>query len=211
MRPSTALLSSLLGLATAMSSGEEFTSSGTPDGGFTIPKGLPDGIYSVSVDEAGVAHHTTVSTLSSRSEGAAPLDVLGAVKRRRSGGATLQKRDWGFDCGGGREMNHQATDTAVDLLRRECGGGKTVGVGTHLYGIGNSGGHQVAAFFCLFDHNPSERACYNSEAGLRYEAITQVCGWYREGWTDWYSGSTKEYTYGYHLVDDNKNFCGRNH
>ncbi|KAL8366464.1 hypothetical protein RB595_004985 [Gaeumannomyces hyphopodioides] len=188
MRPSTALLSSLLGLAAAMSSGEEFTSSGTLDGGFTIPEGLPDGIYSVSVDEDGVAHHTAVSTLSSRS------------------GARL-----GLDCGGGNEMNHQATDTAVSLLRRECGGGKTVGVGTHLYGIGNSGGHQVAAFFCLFSHNPSQRACYDSEAGQRYESITQVCGWYREGWTDWWSGPTKEYSYGYHLVDGRRNFCGRDH
>ncbi|KAL8396397.1 hypothetical protein RB594_004626 [Gaeumannomyces avenae] len=196
-----------------MSSGEEFTSSGTLDGGFTIPKGLPDGIYSVSVDEAGVAHHTAVSTLSSRSEGAAPLGVLGAVKRGRSGGATLQKRDWGFDCGGGREMNHQATDVAVDQpapagVRRRQDRGRGRAPVRHRR-LGRPPGRRL--LLPLLPQTPASALATIRKPGCGTKPSLRFAAGYREGWTDWWSGSNKEYTYGYHLVDGNRNFCGRNH
>lgn len=112
-------------------------------------------------------------------------------------------------CGANQNMDHGATDKAVDSLKWECGGGKEIGVGERLYGIASGGDQRVVAFFCLFSHGGNRRSCYSNEAAQRFASITNVCGWYVSGWTDWWSGSTKDYTYGYHVLGDNNNFCGR--
>ncbi|KAF4869244.1 hypothetical protein CGCSCA1_v011637 [Colletotrichum siamense] len=202
MRASSIIISGLLGLGVTATS---FTSTGTLDGGFSIPDDIPDGVYSISYDDSGLAVHTAIEDLEVRDIGAVPS----IETRDRAGGATLGKRDWYHDCGGIQNMDHGATDRAVDSLKWECGGGKEIGVGERLYGISSGGGQRVVAFFCLFSHRGNRRSCYSDEAAQRFASITNVCGWYVSGWTDWWSGSTKEYTYGYHVLGDNNNFCGR--
>ncbi|TLD22225.1 hypothetical protein PspLS_08273, partial [Pyricularia sp. CBS 133598] len=41
-----------------------FTSAGTANEGFTIPEDLLEGVYSVNIDESGLAHHTHTGDIS---------------------------------------------------------------------------------------------------------------------------------------------------
>lgn len=90
MRASSIIISGLLGLGVTATS---FTSTGTLDGGFSIPDDIPDGVYSVSYDDSGLAVHTAIENLEVRDIGAVPS----IETRDRAGGATLGKRDWYHD------------------------------------------------------------------------------------------------------------------
>ncbi|KAF3802715.1 hypothetical protein GCG54_00013949 [Colletotrichum gloeosporioides] len=86
VRASSITISGLLGLGATATS---FTSTGTPDGGFSIPDDIPDGVYSVSYDDSGLAVHTAIEDLEVRDIGAVPS----IETRDGAGGATLGKRD----------------------------------------------------------------------------------------------------------------------
>lgn len=63
MRASSIIISGLLGLGATATS---FISTGTLDGGFSIPDDIPDGVYSVSYDDSGLAVHTAIERRGSR-------------------------------------------------------------------------------------------------------------------------------------------------
>ncbi|KAL8354882.1 hypothetical protein RB601_000590 [Gaeumannomyces tritici] len=232
MRVSVALVPTLLGLA----AGLEPTSFTTPslDGSFTIPPGTPDGVYAVHTAN-GTARHVLLDasrpgTLTSALDGSA-LAVAAPVTPPQSPSPSpppppppgrLAKRQWRSTwrvfCPAGRDGNNPPrmdagqTDAAVDDVRRQCGGRLDVPSGWHIYAVRGS----VAAFYCNFISDSTY--CSSTEFRDRADEITTTCGAYVAGWNDqvaqYGNPVTSEYhvgSYGYHNVDGNKNFCGRNH
>ncbi|TLS28386.1 hypothetical protein PpBr36_01929 [Pyricularia pennisetigena] len=205
--------SGLVALAWASGSADNatarmFTSSGTADQGFTIPEELPEGVYSVKVDESGMAHHTRVGDISGPFVNAEPEpDVVARSSTPRTP-SRLQKRYWGYECKDHIKMQSAPTDRAVAALRKTCGKGLLAFAGTHHYAIANGDGQRIAAFYC---RHAGSGYCTDEETRYRYESITGVCGLYSEGWSDWWDGRFSQMAIGYHPVNPRGAFCGRNH
>ncbi|KAI6369268.1 hypothetical protein MCOR25_004449 [Pyricularia grisea] len=201
--------SGLVALAWASGSADNatarmFTSAATADQGFTIPEELPEGVYSVDVDETGLARHTRVGDIVVPLDDAEPEPVVA----RASTPSRLHKRYWDYECVNHAKMQRAPTDSAVASLRSYCGSGRLAYAGTHYYAIANGDGQRIAAFYCRY---AGSAYCTSEETRVRYASITGVCGLYSEGWSDWWEGPTSQMAIGYHPVNSRGAFCGRNH
>ncbi|EJT71161.1 hypothetical protein GGTG_10421 [Gaeumannomyces tritici R3-111a-1] len=218
MRPLASLPVS--GFAAAVAVGiasHSFTTTGTPSGGFAIPAGTPDGVYSVRLHPDGTANHTLMAyidmdrpttTITTSHNSPQPPPQLRNHAHGGGGGVLSRRGTWGIDCGGRGNMDPTNACAAVDGLASLCGGQRgatAVGADVYVYALRSS----MAAFFCVFAGPP--RACYDAESRWAFQQIVRVCGADAEGWMDWWDVRTKEYTYGYHNAKSGVDFCGRRH
>ncbi|TLS28645.1 hypothetical protein PpBr36_01930 [Pyricularia pennisetigena] len=186
-----------IALGSADSSAKTFTSAGTVDKGFIIPENLPEGVYTVTMDGAGKAHHSRVADL-----GEPIVDPEPLVEARTSFPPPLfqwKKRHFDYDCADHARMDPDATDRAVAGVRNECGTSSG-----HYYAIANGGGQRIAAFYCRFSGSGS---C-GADLRYRYESIAGVCGKHTSGWSDWWVGSKSQFAIGYLPVNPGEVFCG---
>ncbi|KAI8403732.1 hypothetical protein FOFC_17175 [Fusarium oxysporum] len=142
--------------------------------GFTMPEKLPNGVYSVHVNDQGlevydgltVDHTTTVTPR-------APSSHLEARQWRDEGGWDRSEPE--MFCGCGLSMNHGNCDTAVDMLkaqfdRSDGGVGEVTQAWYSIWG-------DVVAFCCTDGQYPMTSSQYADLLGR----ITDTCGWYVPG------------------------------
>ncbi|KAI6369269.1 hypothetical protein MCOR25_004450 [Pyricularia grisea] len=184
-------------LGSADSSAKTFTSAGTVSKGFIIPENLPEGVYTVTMDGAGKAHHTRVADL-----GEPIVDPEPVVIARTSFPPSVfqwKKRYFGYDCANHTKMDPDATDRAVASVHTECGTSSG-----HYYAIANGSDQPIAAFYCRF----SGSGPCGDDLRFRYESIAGVCGKHTSGWSDWWVGSKSQFAIGYLPVNPGQAFCG---
>ena len=188
-----------------------FTTSVDAQGGFIVPEDIEQGVYSVFVDENGVAHHTKLNGTSS-----APL--IDSIKQDETATNKVAKRQLGeygppnIKCSS-QDLDHGWCDEAVADLRGQCGNWLGVKGDHHIYAVRGN----IAAFFCNRDGPEWATAgrladCTSNWIGDYLAKITNYCGWYRGGWTephdDW---GVPPVSIGYHHVGADKVFCGWGH
>ncbi|KAL8386508.1 hypothetical protein RB599_010703 [Gaeumannomyces hyphopodioides] len=228
MRFTSVLVSALLGLAAGerlITAGERpitFETQGTVADGFAIPEDVAPGVYKVFVDSAGVAHHEKIGD---PGPGAAAVKMAptqdGAqltLEPRLAASAKFSRSQevfWQYKCPDGRNrdhtLDHDDLTDAVDDLKNQCGDGLDVPSGWHIYATRG----KVAAFYCNFQGLTNH--CNKKTVESKRKDIIKECGddWV-SGWAEWIMfipGTTWTglFSYGYHSIDDRKNFCGRDH
>ena len=176
--------------------------------GFTIPETVTLGVYSVYIDEDGMAHHTQIG------EGSALL-LAASPSTNETFNDVHEKRSASGDAVGpvkcnGQYLNHGWCDEAVADLRGQCGNGGNVSGNNHWYTVRGN----VALLFCntkgLFWLGGRDVTCKSSVTGDHLASITTKCGWYRGGWTEQksWAGAGYHYNIGCHHVGCDKTFCG---
>ncbi|CVK96667.1 uncharacterized protein FMAN_10997 [Fusarium mangiferae] len=138
--------STVTALATPQLSKRFSVPGASNEDGFTIPKGIQPGTYEVFIDEAGIAHHTQLAggdkpKNEPRVDQISSNDDLSGLDRRQE--------DTGLrfiTCGDSREMDRGSTDDAVRDLVNQCGNGRQVQSGHHIYSVRGN----VAVFYCNY-------------------------------------------------------------
>lgn len=172
--------------------------------GFTIPKDQPDGLYSVSYDDAGVEIHTLIQLYADFVE---HRDVDTA--RRNATSENLEKRQ----CGGSADidrgttvclgvfLNSRDTDSANGVLDATCGTGFTVKPGSSTYAKVEC----TAAYFCNF--GDFDDLCYRAEReAVADNKINPTCVPYWAAYLHTYPLGTNRRDFEYGWVD----ICGNN-
>ncbi|PVH84823.1 hypothetical protein DL98DRAFT_512221 [Cadophora sp. DSE1049] len=169
---------------------------------FTVPLGQPEGTYVVFVNETGqeehvpianygIEHIARVEALESRK----PVEEFDAAPSR------IQKRfqTW---CGCGQNMNHAATDAAVQDLKDHTA---LIGPGASAY---NYKGTNTVAFVCNHCASGSARASVKNIADAA-GAITNKCGWYVAGTNSGVSNNCFTIGYMNHVPNVDVWWCSR--
>ncbi|KAK3303447.1 uncharacterized protein B0T15DRAFT_513625 [Chaetomium strumarium] len=167
--------------------------------GFTIPADQPDGVYIVNFSNDGEAIHTLIGPPLNQTE-VAQLAARAAAPRKPMTPSRIHvPRAPGIGCGN-YDLDHGSTDAAVEALKFQCQPG-AINRGMDFYSIAGS----TVAYICNYGSNAW--ACQRSDITNDLQLITNVCGWYRAGWREyWRDGNTGAQT-GYENRD--ANFCGR--
>jgi len=186
-----------------------FTSTGSPEQGFKIPKRTLPGIYKVTFDDEGVAHHVKLRDM--------PTDVSRrTVDSRDAVNETiaLRERDTTLDivCTG-EELDSESVDIVVRRMYQACGPGDSIAPDVHLYAIDG----QVVAFDCNFSADWIFCGDYRYEY-IFQEEIPGKCGRRNAGWAQY---SDPAHSVGMHnwlpeeqrpwSPDGGAYFCGRDH
>ena len=169
---------------------------------FTVPKGQPDGVYTVFTNDRGEEVHIRLEPTKALPEEPPASNLTDSAK-------FLAKR--GDDISGGSNtnycgnygLNRQDTDYAVGQLRNQCRGGGNVGKGKDFYSIRGC----VVSYFCNFAGHAD--LCWESEVSNTARKISRVCGNYKAGWHV-FKSNARYLQYGYENVcGQGGNFCGR--
>jgi hypothetical protein len=173
--------------------------------GFKIPEGIPNGVYTVSINSDGVAHYQRhdlpTDTYQDEMEGGEALDAPPS--------GLVERASWSYHCGDKRPLNKQSTDHAVRWLKGLCsydehGAGQGVVPPSVRYEIAII--YDVAAYFCNFDKRP--HICKPDEIDTHLRGrVAQKCGAYRSGWANW----DGRISIGHQWVDHTWTFCGKSH
>lgn len=224
MRITSLLVSALLGLAAGQRP-TTFQTPGSVADGFVIPEDVAPGVYKVFIDSIGIAHHekiaepgpgvaqsAAVTVANSRDEAQLTLEPRLAASARFG-----QRQDvfWEYACPDGPKhehpLDHDDLTDAVDDLKNQCGDGLDVPSGWHIYATRG----KVAAFYCNFQGLTNH--CDRKTVESKRKDIIRECGddW-ASGWAEWImfipgAAWTGLFSYGYHSIDNKKNFCGRDH
>lgn len=167
-----------------------------PHSGFTVPKGQPNGVYSVSYDTNGTAIHTLIAEPLTDQEFASHQAAAARAPHARA----LQSRQSDSTSCGGYGLNPGDTDRANAGLGVQCTPG-AVSIGRDFYSIWGS----VVSYVC--NYGSTGWVCWASDLSADYVRITQTCGNYNAGWrVRWLSGSTGAQS-GYE--GSGARFCGR--
>jgi hypothetical protein len=158
---------------------------------FTIPRGQPDGIFSVYIDANGTETHSRLAYASTTIP-----STFSTISKRSRLAETYLANCWG------RDLDHDATDTANADLDQQCNSGVSVGRMMSIYA--KRGG--VVAFACNRRSAEPQR-CFAQGRDICSQRITNKCGRYVSGecWADpdvWGPGNPN---YGY--AEDTANFC----
>ena len=110
--------------------------------GFTIPETVTLGVYSVYIDEDGMAHHTQIGEGSALLLAASPStnETFNDVHEKRSASGDAVEP---VKCNG-QYLNHGWCDEAGADLRGQCGNEGNVPGNHHWYAVRGN----VALFFC---------------------------------------------------------------
>ncbi|TLD14648.1 hypothetical protein PspLS_11019 [Pyricularia sp. CBS 133598] len=177
--------------------------------GFTIPVGIPEGMYRVTIDDDGVAHHTRVEKPGaganlSPAAVALPLDTpTTAAPSNSSAPLDARQNSWSVTCAD-YDLDRNDADTVIRTLKWACGSGADLRAGDDFYSkYGN-----VVVYFC----NTSRSTTYECTEDLIGEelqggGVSHTCGAYRAGWSNWGG----EVSIGYERVNSNLYWCGKNH
>ncbi|CAG8955762.1 hypothetical protein HYFRA_00011630 [Hymenoscyphus fraxineus] len=138
-----------------------FSAAASIKASWTVPADQPDGVYSVSVDEAGIAHHELLEPPT--------VERRAIVKSAKFSPkpALFSRADITIN------LNHGDTDAVVNNLKSQCGSGGVMGA--HLSYYAKSG--QALAYFC--NHYSHSNTCYTWEVQDNLVGLgSQVCGSY---------------------------------
>jgi hypothetical protein len=209
--------STVTGLATPQLSKRFSVAGASNETGFNVPKNVQPGVYSVFIDEDGVAHHTQLdNTDKPKNEPrvdqlSADDDVSGLERREEGTGMRF------ITCGDNREMDRQSTIDAVQDLVNQCGGGLKVDSSHHIYSVRGN----VAAFYCNYvtfiNSTPPwgvfgapQTCCGDRVRNIISHQISDECGSFKPGWSEDTFAKQKN-SVGYHEVGADKNFYGEGH
>ncbi|KAL5894895.1 hypothetical protein ACKVWC_000112 [Pyricularia oryzae] len=214
---STLLSSVVLGLVIPTSTENPSTlvkrfevSGASRDRGFTIPDGTPDGMYRVTIDDDGVAHHTRVEEGGSGGKISAnavalPVGVAPTTAAPSDPSLLLSGRqdDWRVTCAD-YDLDRGDADTVVRTLKWGCGSGTDLRAGDDFYSKYGS----VVAYFCNTSRSTTY-VCTEDLIGRQIQSggVSADCGAYRAGWSNWRS----DVSIGYERANSNLYFCGKNH
>ncbi|KAH7154287.1 hypothetical protein DER46DRAFT_663989 [Fusarium sp. MPI-SDFR-AT-0072] len=209
--------STVTGLATPQLSKRFSVPGASSEDGFTIPKGVQPGIYEVFTDDGGVAHHTRLADADKpmnqpRVDQVSANDDFSSLDRRQEGTGLRF-----ITCGDSKEMDRGSTDDAVRDLVNQCGDGRRVQSGHHIYSVRGN----VAAFYCnyvtVLNSTPpfgvwgTPQICYGDRVwNIIVSDISGKCGSFKPGWSEDIYAKQKN-SIGYHEVGGDKSFCGEGH
>ncbi|OBT87948.1 hypothetical protein VE02_04532 [Pseudogymnoascus sp. 03VT05] len=184
---------------------------------FTVPKGQPDGVYSVTYNPNGTETHTflrppvTVDATTTGSDVPGLLSLRSSVKARQV--PNVQNV---VGCGGYRLDT--GTTNAANAGLDACTGGVLVGADKDFYSISGC----TVAYFCNFSYhtyedgsliitNPTDTRCYKSDRQKSATIINGQCGGFYAGWNRITSSDgSYDGQYGWEeLCGAGSNFCGR--
>ena len=138
--------------------------------GWTVPKGQPDGIYSVTVDAAGISTHEFVKDLDK---------TLVARTLGNSAKFNAKRDNTGSNNIGccGYALDPRDTDWVYNNICDQCGNGAYVNAGRDFYGISNN----VVGYYCNYLSTTNQ--CFASEvADALRNRVTSQCGSYNAGY-----------------------------
>jgi len=181
--------------------------------GFTIPKGVQPDVYEVSIDDAGFTQHTQLEDADEHRVGQASANDDASSLERRQEGTGVRFITYGDS----KEMNGGSTDDAVRDLVNQCGSGRQVQSGHHMYSVRGN----VAVFYCnciTIANSPppsgvwdTPQTCYCDRVwNIIVSDISGKCGSFKPGWGEDIYAKQKN-SVGYHEVGGDKNFCGEGH
>jgi hypothetical protein len=152
--------------------------------GITVPKGAPEGLFSVTIGADGVAHHTRVELPVGGLPDLANLNN----DNGETSSVSLDKRQsgWNYVCGNGRSMNVEATDAALIWLKWACGSTTPNWPGTEMDPHKRFYFHimDAVAYFCNFDRVVHLCKYWEVEEHLQGQ-VGRKCGAYKPGWATW--------------------------
>jgi hypothetical protein len=203
---SSAILSSALGLVAPHAENTNLAKRfDVPDAsveeGFIVPEDTPVGLYRVSIDSDGVAHHVQVET----SEQIEQLMSEIIADNDHDDDSNLEKRQsFSVSCRFGNRLNHEGADVTVRAMKASCGSGRTVPAGEHYYAVYNN----VVTYFC--NNSGSGYRCTESLISQLIQGrVAGACGDYIEGWA--YTAGPGPIRTGSEIRKANNYFCGANH
>ncbi|OBT84082.1 hypothetical protein VE02_07013 [Pseudogymnoascus sp. 03VT05] len=174
---------------------------------FTVPKGQPNGVYSVTYNPNGTEIHTFLSPPVAVNATTAS-DVPGILSLRSS----VKARQYST------ALTTSTTNAANAGLDAQCIGGVLVGAGKDFYSISSC----TVAYFCNFSYhifssgsiitsNPIGTRCYKSDRQKSATIINGQCGGFFTGWNRITSSDgSYDGQYGWEeLCGAGSNFCGR--
>ncbi|KAH6689059.1 hypothetical protein F5X68DRAFT_275066 [Plectosphaerella plurivora] len=185
---------------------QSFDVPGTSENqGIVVPKGAPEGIFSVSISADGVAHHTRVESFEEATDPLVTRDdehdesSFASLTERQSGG-------WEHHCGNGRNLDKANLDIVVGWMKIACGtyrGRLGLEIKPHQRFYYNLGG--VVHYFCNFDSVWHMCKDYEIEEHLQ-RRVSQKCGAYKPGWASW---GNYRISIGQQGVGSDMYFCGQ--
>ncbi|KAH7358815.1 hypothetical protein B0T11DRAFT_355404 [Plectosphaerella cucumerina] len=174
--------------------------------GITVPKGAPEGLFSVTIGADGVAHHTRIEL----PEGGPP-DHLATRddENDEASSVSLAKRQsgWNYVCGDGRSLNREITDMVMIWMKWYCGATTPNWRGTEIKPYEKMYGHDsgVVVYFCNFDRVVHLCKHWEMEEHLQGK-VGQKCGAYKPGWATW---GDYRISIGQQGVGSDMYFCGQ--
>ncbi|KAF5721564.1 alcohol dehydrogenase [Fusarium globosum] len=167
--------------------------------------------------EAGVAHHTQLTNgdrpkNESRVDQVTANDDVSGLDRRQEGTGLRF-----ITCEDSEEMDRASTDNAVRDLVNQCGNGRQVQSGHHIYSVRGI----VAVFYCNYvtiANSPTPfgvwgtpQTCYGDRVwNIIVGDTSGKCGSFKPGWSEDVYAKQKN-SVGYHEVGGDKTFCGEGH
>ncbi|MCJ1355138.1 MAG: hypothetical protein MMC33_005129 [Icmadophila ericetorum] len=192
--------------------------------GWTIPPGLIDGIYSVTIvdnNDTSTALHTllathdqtlmTVNTNSNTNTTSprSPTALQHLIPSAKFSRALTPRNPANtgpnnVQCPG-YTLPKADFDKVYLSLQTQCGNGALVNYGADVYSITND----VVAYYCnfmgsFFKHVKNN--CYADEAVDARALIATACGWYNAGWD---TVPDRGGSYGFERLSMDKKWCGR--